>query len=365
MKKLVLVLLVLAVMATMFSCVKPHTHEFGDWTTEKEATCIEEGEEKRTCACGEYETRNIPITDHIWQDATCISPKTCSVCGKTEGEALGHKNSEATCTEPQICKTCGEITGDPLGHNYQSATCTQPQKCTRCGATQGSALGHNYKDATCTEPKKCTRCGATTGSALGHSLKDGVCTRCGYVDVKSSDKVKGAYALKAFANARTYIDYMADKIERAWYFAIYRAEKYYTGDDTIKAYANTLGVKENLVRNAVITCLEKHNYETTNLYAMALLRSNSGAIEVAETILEEMADSIRELILEGKKSVEEMSGQYDNETGYTTLVSYYSELANYYNWAVSPTGSYSTLSSTVTGYQNRCSQYENKLDIIY
>lgn len=27
---------------------------------------------------------------HEWQEATCTNPKTCSACGETEGEALGH-----------------------------------------------------------------------------------------------------------------------------------------------------------------------------------------------------------------------------------------------------------------------------------
>ena len=35
-------------------------HSFGEWTTAKEPTATEEGTEKRTCACGEEETRSIP-----------------------------------------------------------------------------------------------------------------------------------------------------------------------------------------------------------------------------------------------------------------------------------------------------------------
>ena len=39
------------------------------------------------CACGHQ---------HTWVEATCTEPKTCSECGETEGEALGHQFSEAT-----------------------------------------------------------------------------------------------------------------------------------------------------------------------------------------------------------------------------------------------------------------------------
>ena len=43
---------------------------------------------------------------HQWVDADCDSPKTCSVCGETEGDALGHKY------ENGICTGCGEADPD-------------------------------------------------------------------------------------------------------------------------------------------------------------------------------------------------------------------------------------------------------------
>ena len=56
---------------------------------------------------------------HEWIDATCTTPKTCKLCGKTEGEPLGHleeviKGKAATCTESGLtdgvkCSRCGEI----------------------------------------------------------------------------------------------------------------------------------------------------------------------------------------------------------------------------------------------------------------
>lgn len=57
---------------------------------------------------------------------------------------------------------------NPCSHNYTNATCTTPKTCTLCGQTSGTALGHNYSVATCTAPKTCNSCGATTGSAAGH-----------------------------------------------------------------------------------------------------------------------------------------------------------------------------------------------------
>ncbi len=54
---------------------------------------------------------------HEWQDATCTTPTTCALCGKTEGDALGHMAGDMvtgeidfeakTSTSYQNCKICG------------------------------------------------------------------------------------------------------------------------------------------------------------------------------------------------------------------------------------------------------------------
>lgn len=39
-------------------------HKFGEWKETKAPTCTEKGEETRECACGEKETREIPLKEH-------------------------------------------------------------------------------------------------------------------------------------------------------------------------------------------------------------------------------------------------------------------------------------------------------------
>ena len=123
--------------------------------------------------------------EHVWTDATCTTPKTCSECGETEGEALGHTWVEATCTKPKTCSVCGITEGKALGHKpKEEANCTEPSVCSVCGETVKAALGHNWIDATCTEPKYCVRCGMKEGEALGHAWKEATvrkpktCERC-------------------------------------------------------------------------------------------------------------------------------------------------------------------------------------------
>lgn len=60
-----------------------------------------------------------PRQQHTWEAATCVTPKTCTECGETEGEALGHAFTEASCTDPSACVNCGVIIEPARGHQWQ------------------------------------------------------------------------------------------------------------------------------------------------------------------------------------------------------------------------------------------------------
>lgn len=57
--------------------------------------------------------------NHQWQEATCTTPKTCTKCAQTEGEAAGHNaqtwvvtsvnTAGLTMTRELPCATCGEV----------------------------------------------------------------------------------------------------------------------------------------------------------------------------------------------------------------------------------------------------------------
>ena len=120
---------------------------------------------------------------HTWVAGETVAPKcydfgytnyTCSVCGATKKDDIvretGHSWVNATCTTPKTCSACSETSGEALGHDMTvAATCTTPLSCSRCDYTEGEALGHTWVDATCTAPKTCSVCSATEGEALGHT----------------------------------------------------------------------------------------------------------------------------------------------------------------------------------------------------
>lgn len=163
--------------------------------------------------------------EHSWIDATCTSPKTCSLCKATEGEALGHvevilEGKEASCTEAGLtngkkCLVCDEILLaqeeiSAKGHTEEvlegeAATCTETglaegKQCSVCyevlvAQEEIPALGHTEEVVvgsapTCTESgladgKKCSVCDETilaqeAISATGHKdeNKDFECDVC-------------------------------------------------------------------------------------------------------------------------------------------------------------------------------------------
>ena len=106
-----------------------------------DARCETDGEETYICVkCGDKYVKTIPATGHTWADATCTEPKTCTVCGATEGKALGH--SYKVFKKPPTCTVDGSNTYTCLRCRY-SYTETVPApghvadtvsgKCIVCG----------------------------------------------------------------------------------------------------------------------------------------------------------------------------------------------------------------------------------------
>jgi hypothetical protein len=88
-----------------------------------------------TCnECGEERT-----VTHTWNDATCLTPKTCKVCGVTDGVALGHtpNDDDNNCSIALNCGVCGEQIKAAGEHTSakDDGNCKTEQKCTVCGIT--------------------------------------------------------------------------------------------------------------------------------------------------------------------------------------------------------------------------------------
>lgn len=202
MKRIYLLALCAMILLLLAACGCEH-----EW---EDATC----DTQKTCSlCGE--TDGVALS-HQWQDATCTTPKTCTLCSKTEGEALGHVYDdgapdcenpkacgtcgqleceakphtwvEADCTNPKTCSICAKTEGEPAAHQWLDATCDAPKTCSACALTEGEPTAHTWVDANCSTARSCSACGATDGAPLGHSWMAATCDtpktceNCGVID---------------------------------------------------------------------------------------------------------------------------------------------------------------------------------------
>lgn len=98
---------------------------------------------------------------HEWKDATCTEPQVCGICGRTQGEPLGHEATDwkitvaATCTSEGIqeapCVRCGQIQTDSvamLPHTEGDWEVTEDWHVNTGGGIEAGA-----------RQKKCTACG--------------------------------------------------------------------------------------------------------------------------------------------------------------------------------------------------------------
>lgn len=195
--------------------IQPTGHEFTEWSVNSDATCVEKGQETRSCTvCGytEYNDIDIDADAHLWEDdfttdkePTCTTEGSrsihCSRCSATKNSetipVANHQygeweiTKEVTCTVDGMrvheCLNCGKIeenviTADHIWDNKvtvdEEPTCTddgsQSIHCTKCDEQKEiqpiPAKGHDWsewkiiKESTATvngtEERQCYVCGA-------------------------------------------------------------------------------------------------------------------------------------------------------------------------------------------------------------
>ena len=120
---------------------------------------------------------------HIWQNATCLTPKQCSICGEIDGVALGHEEivipgKKATCisagrSDSVQCNRCklvlvqSEFIPISQQHNYDACQ-SYCQDCYRPG------LGIHTYDNDC--DNTCNIC--SWYRQTEHVFVDNICTLC-------------------------------------------------------------------------------------------------------------------------------------------------------------------------------------------
>ena len=152
-KLLVLAALIIASLCLLASCggqKDDHTHEFGEWSVTKNATCTEDGIKTRYCSCGEKQSDTIPATDHNKQVIPAVE-STCTENGLTEGIA---------------CSACGEVfvaqqTIPEIAHTYDDK---YDETCNKCGFVRDAECAHTETEVIKGYAATCTSVGLTDGT---------------------------------------------------------------------------------------------------------------------------------------------------------------------------------------------------------
>ena len=116
--------------------------------------------------------------NHQWVEATCTTPKTCSLCKATEGSALGHSGGNATCSQKGICSVCNEEYGDIGVHMFtENVVKSEALK----SAATCSAAAVYYKSCSCGLVSTNAADTFISGRIGRHQYGQGtICTICGF-----------------------------------------------------------------------------------------------------------------------------------------------------------------------------------------
>jgi hypothetical protein len=157
----------------------PCSHNWSNWTTQKEATCTTDGSEERFCSkCGEKEQRGAEALGHDWDEGTVtVAPQSCSDIGQK-------RHTCRRCGENKTEQINGTHTFDEWKYEeytyeqdgYDRVSHRKVRTCTKCGYKEyGNTPDHSckkgssnhtvttIKEGTCTTPAKmrstCKICG--------------------------------------------------------------------------------------------------------------------------------------------------------------------------------------------------------------
>ena len=324
--------------------VTSHEHKFDEWEITKEADCATPGTRVRVCECGETNTESIPIIEHIWKDATCDAPKTCTICGIADGESIGHI--------------------------WIDATCESPKTCTICGIADGESIGHVWIDATCESPKTCTVCSIIEGEKNSHEFVDGVCILCEYEDPACKEYKIGEEIFYKLISIGATAEEIGNYVYEAWYFYVYEADDVFVLSDGVSEFVGATGLNSEHVEQAIIEYITLMGYEEsdiTSILKLAVFRTLDGCLYVANRSCElaGITEGIASELDDIKNQLKLMSNDYESTTGVSVLKNMYSDVSDYYYFVNNPSGTFNTFNTKRQNYTSKIVDSINELEFIY
>lgn len=138
--------------------------------------------------------------EHEWSDASCSEPQTCSLCGNTQGMALGHtvdkwvSVSDSTCTENGIeegvCIACHE----KVTRNTEVAPHTEGEWEITREATENISGEKSIRCTVCGQVLKTDTFTLTAEEIRDRYIES--CILCSYDSIaQSPDEYNGTHAM--------------------------------------------------------------------------------------------------------------------------------------------------------------------------
>ena len=162
----------------------------------------------------------------------------------------------------------------------------------------------------------------------------------------------------------SYCNALSGSYLLAWNFAIYKSGNYNTYSSILSAFSSTLSLDSGYINDAIIDYLEYLGMETKEINAIALLKTNNGALGVTKLALEArwQIDSLSEaLMYEITENAKKINGNVIGVEYAEALVEYLNSVFNYYEYANEPTGNYNSYKSSRTTYIDYCTGAKNNL----
>lgn len=182
-------------------------------------------------------------------------------------------------------------------------------------------------------------------------------------DIKKDDSecVKEAY--NSLNKAFTLTSAAMDDIYKSWHFTIYESSNYdtsgyYYGHIDLD-YADYMGRDYGVVVDSFEKIYDKSC--TSEWFKAAISKVSTGVSLIIQILKDEGVYSAIDTEME--KAKEALKGVAKDNDCYEDLMSYYTEMLSFYEFAESPSGSFSGLESTVSSYEKNIQGYKNKLSI--
>ncbi len=198
------------------------------------------------------------------------------------------------------------------------------------------------------------------------------------LEKEASAKQSAKEAYQSLNLAYEDCDDLMNKVYSAWYFAIYEGDEKWIGTSDL---ADSTGLDKTLVDNAFNEIVGDGKYMNTGNDEIDdyfdKLASNAGikntqyfsdpsyTVAIIIKVYKDNGklDDINAALESAKEDIKVVKENYPDASYLEDLQSYYSEVLSYYEFASSPSGSFSQLGDTVDGYTSNIKKYKNNLSI--